>query len=171
MIHLKILESTYDSMRRDLNKQHPFAYERVGFMFARKDIREDAILLLATDYFSIPDNQYINDLNVGAKINSAALRSVMERAYSSKECILHVHLHDHFGPPGLSRVDRIGYSHMIPSFHNIGGGAIHGAVIFSLNNATGLIWTSKTGLPVPVNKLTIVGSPLEIQKIGVEFHV
>lgn len=171
MIHLKIIKPIYDRMQIDLNRSHPFAYERVGFIFARKDITVGSILLLATDYFSIPDTQYIYDQNVGARINSTALRSVMERAYSSKECILHVHLHDHFGPPSLSKVDRIGYKQMIPSFHNIGGSAIHGAIIFSLNDATGLIWESRTDIPIPVDKLSIVGYPLEIQKIGTQFYV
>jgi hypothetical protein len=171
MIHVKITKPIYDQMRADLNRLHPFANERVGFVFARKNITEDSITLYATGYHSLPDIQYINDPDVGARINSAALRSVMERAYSSKECILHVHLHNHSGPPRFSKVDRIGYNQMIPSFHNIGGCAVHGAMIFSLNNAAGLIWTSKTSSPVSVNKLSIVGYPLEIQKTGAGIYV
>ena len=80
MIHVKIMKHIYDRMQADLNRRHPFAYERVGFIFARKDITDGSILLLATDYISIPDTQYINDPEVGARIDSAALRSVMERA-------------------------------------------------------------------------------------------
>jgi len=171
MIHVKITKPTYDRMRADLIRPHPFAYERVGFIFARKDTTEDSITLFATDYHAIPDTQYIDDPDVGARINSAALRSVMERAYSTKECILHVHLHDHSVAPRFSKVDRIGYNQMIPSFHNLGGSAVHGAMIFSINNAAGLIWMSKADLPVPVNKLSIVGYPLEIQKAGVGFYV
>lgn len=171
MIHIKMTKPLYEGMRADLNRPHPFAYERVGFLFARKDITEDSITIFATDYHAVPDTQYINDPDVGARINSAAFRSVMERAYSSKECILHVHLHDHSGLPRFSKVDRIGYNDMIPSFHNIGGSAVHGAMIFSLNNAAGLIWTSKSNSPVPVNKLSIVGYPLEIQKTGAGLYV
>lgn len=171
MIHVKITRSIYDRMRADLNRPHPFAYERIGFIFTRKNATENFITLLATDYHSIPDSQYIDDPDVGARINSTALRSVMEHAYSTNKCILHVHLHDHFGPPRFSKVDRIGYNEMIPSFHNIGGGAVHGAMIFSLNKAAGLIWISKDSKPVPVNKLSIVGYPLEIQNAGVGIYV
>ena len=162
MIHVKVTKPVYDKMRADLNRPHPFAYERVGFIFTRKDTTKDAITLLATEYLAVPDAQYIDDPDVGARINSDALRSVMERAYATKESILHVHLHDHVGPPKFSKVDLSGYSQMVTSFHNIGGGAIHGALVISLNNASGLVWTSKTSLPIPVNKLSIIGYPLVI---------
>lgn len=173
MIHVKITKPVYERMRADLNRPHPFAFERVGFMFAKKDIAEDSVTLFATEYLSLPDEYYIDDPDVGARINSAALRRVMERAYSTKECILHVHLHDYdySGRPRFSKVDRVGYNQMIPSFHNLGGSAVHGAMIFSRNNAAGLIWTSKTGSPVPVSKLSIVGYPLVIQEMGADFYV
>jgi len=172
LIHVKMTKNVYDKMRADLNRSHSFAYERVGFIFARKDAADKkTILLLATEYIPVPDAQYINDPKVGAKINSAAIRSVMERAYSSKECILHVHLHDHSGPPRFSKIDRIGYNKMIPSFHNIGGNAAHGALVFSFDNVAGLIWTSKNESPEPIKKLTIVGYPIETQKPGVGIYV
>lgn len=172
LTHIKIIKSVYDGMRADLNRPHPFAYERVGFIFAKKDTTDkNTILLIATDYYPIPDTQYIDDSNVGAKINSAAIRSVMERAYSTHECILHVHQHEHLGPPRFSKVDRIGYNQMIPSFHNLGGSSVHGALIFSMDNAAGLIWTSKENAPCHVNKLSIVGYPIAIQKLGMGIYV
>lgn len=172
LIHVKMTKHVYKRMRADLNRPHNFAYERVGFIFARKDNADKGtILLLATEYYSVPDVYYVDDPKVGAKINSSAIRSVMERAYSTKECILHVHKHDHSGATRFSRLDRMEFNKMIPSFHNIGGGAIHGALVFSLDNAAGLVWTSKHDSPEPVRKLTIVGYPMETQKPGAGLYV
>lgn len=172
LIHIKMTRLVFETVRADLNRPHSFAYERVGFIFARKGAADsNTILLLATDYNPVPDAQYINDPKVGAKINSTAIRNVMERAYSSKESILHVHQHEGYGSPRFSKVDRIAYSKMIPSFHNIGGGAIHGALIFSFDNAAGLIWKSKTDSPEPVRKLTIVGYPIETQRPEARLYV
>lgn len=171
MIHVKLTKLLFDTMRTDLRRPHPFAYERVGFILARKEHADDALTIFATSYQPIPDDQYLNDLNVGAKIGADALRGIMQKAYQSKDCILHVHLHEHSGPPGFSKTDRFGYNQMIPSFHNIGGDAVHGGMVFSFDNAIGLIWTSKNSEPVSVSKLSIVGYPLQIQKTGVGGYV
>lgn len=172
LIHVKMTKNVYEKMRADMKRPHDFAYERVGFIFARKgSANQDTLLLLATDYSPVPDDYYVDDPKVGAKINSSAIRSVMERAYTTKECILHVHQHDNSGVPRFSRVDRVEYNKMIPSFHNIGGDAVHGALVFSLDNAAGLIWTSKNALPRSVRKLTIVDYPMKIQATGMGFYV
>lgn len=171
MIHVKMTKMIYDTLRADLNRPHPFAYERVGFILAKKENTGDNLTIFATNYYPIQDSHYIDDQDVGARIGSAAIRGIMEQAYPVKDCIIHVHLHDHQGPPRFSKVDRIGYNQMIPSFHNIGGSAVHGAMVFSLDNAIGLIWTSKDQEPSYVNKLSIVGYPLEIQKLGANYHV
>lgn len=171
MIHVKMTKSIYDTMRADLRRPHPFAYERVGFILARKEVSSETLSIFATNYHPILDSHYINDPDVGAKIGAAALRGIMERAYPTKECIIHVHLHDHSGPPRFSKADRIGYNQMIPSFHNIGGTAVHGGMVFSFDNAIGLIWTSKNKEPFFVNKLSIIGYPLEIKETGAGFYV
>ncbi len=171
MIHVKMTKLIFDNMRADLSRPHPFAFERVGFVLARKEMSGDTLTIFATSYQPILDTLYIDDQEVGAKIGAEALRGIMQRAYLAKDCILHVHLHDHLGQPRFSKVDRIGYNQMIPSFHNIGGTAVHGGMIFSHDSAAGLIWTSKDKEPSPVNKLSIVGYPLEIQKTGASFYV
>lgn len=172
LIHIKMTKNVYQRMRADLKRPHDFAYERVGFIFARKgNADQDTLLVLATDYSPVLDAHYLDDPAVGAKINSSAIRSVMERAYSTKECILHVHQHGHSGVPRFSRVDRVEYNKMIPSFHNIGGDVVHGALVFSLDSASGLIWTSKDASPRPVRKLTIVDYPIKMQTTGEGFYV
>lgn len=171
MIYVKMTQLIYDTLRADLCRSHPFAHERVGFLLARKEISGDNLTIFATNYYPIPDSHYIDDQDVGARIGSPAIRGIMEQAYSAKDCIIHVHLHDHKGPPQFSKVDRIGYNQMIPSFLNIGGSAVHGAMVFSLDNAIGLIWSNKGQEPAYVTKLSIVGFPHEIQKLGTGSYV
>jgi hypothetical protein len=172
LIHVKMTKQTYDTMKEDLDRPHPFAHERVGFMFTRQDTAGEAGLqILVTDYAPVPDGQYINDRSVGARINSAAIRSVMERALSTREGILHIHRHEHQGPPRFSRIDRRGLGELIPSFHNIGGNAAHGAMVFSFDASTGLVWVTKEGPPRPIAKVSIVGYPITIQALGGGIYV
>ncbi len=167
LIHAKMTRLVYDGMRADLDRPHPFAHERVGFMFTRRSVLDKGgILLLVTDYLSVPDTQYINDPYVGARINSAAIRNAMEHSLSTKEGILHVHRHEHSGPPSFSRIDRRELGKLIPSFHNLGGNAVHGAMVFSFNSVAGLIWPTKQVSPRRVTKVTIVGYPLDNQTFG-----
>lgn len=152
-------------MRADLIRPHIFAYERVGFIFARKTKGEgESLVILATEYTPIKDKHYIEDPDVGAKVNSEAIRQAMERAYFKKECVFHVHQHEHFGQPKPSRTDWTEYQKLIPSFHNAGKNAVHGALILSLDNVLGLLWTSKTAEPYIMTKISMAGYPLEIYR-------
>lgn len=172
LIHVKMTRQVYDRMSTDLDRAHPFAYERVGFMFTRQNAAgNDGLLLLVTEYVPVPDDRYINDRRVGARIDSAAIRSVMERALSTREGILHVHRHEHRGPPRFSRVDRSALGKLVPSFHNIGGDAAHGAVVFSLDASAGMVWMTKEGPPRKVTKVSIVGYPIVSQTLEGGFHV
>lgn len=165
MIHVKLSRNVYENMRADLSRPHPFAYERVGFLFARGDNCLGSITLLVTDYASLPDSYYIKDLSVGARINSTAIRTTMERSYNTKESILHVHLHHNTGTPKYSYTDIKGYGEILPSFHNVPGVDIHGAIIFSRDAANGLVWKSKTDAPSQIEKITVVGYPLRFLKM------
>jgi hypothetical protein len=171
VIHVKITRKIYDNMLLSLRSSHPFANERVGFLFARKDIVEDTVTIIPTGFQAVEDSHYADDPDVGARITSAAIREVMERAYSTGESILHVHLHEHLGKPIFSRADIFGYSQMVPSFHNIRATGFHGGLVFTQDGSSGLIWPTKVASPVPVNKLTIVGYPLVIQYLGEEIYV
>jgi hypothetical protein len=161
MIQVKLAKNVYDNVRADLIRPHPFAYERVGFLFARYDSIPECVTLLVTGYISLPDTCYIDDPNVGARIDSLAIRTAMERSYNTKESILHVHLHHNTGSPKYSKTDINGYRKIMPSFHNVPGVNLHGAIIFSRDAASGLLWESKIGIPAQIGKITVVGYPLQ----------
>lgn len=161
MVRVKITKTLYENMRADLLRPHPFAYERIGFLFARSDKSGDDTTLLVTGFGSLPDSCYIRDPSVGARINSTAIRTAMERSYNTKESILHVHLHHNNGLPKYSKTDIQGYFQIITSFHNVPGVDVHGAIIFSRDAASGLIWKSKTEPPAQIDIIAVVGYPLQ----------
>lgn len=148
-------------MLQDLKRPHRFAHERVGFLFIKKGTAgDDNLLLHGVEHMSVLDGNYIDDPDVGAKINSAAIRAAMERAMVEGYGIMHVHLHGKSFSSAFSRTDRREFGKLIPSFHNIGGGAIHGAAVLSGNRFTAFVLLQKNADPVAINKVTVIGYPV-----------
>ena len=103
-VHLKIDGRLLDTVRQDLHRPHPFAYERVGFFTAGVADLGDRLLLLVRDYTPVADADYEIDRKVGAKIGSAAMRKAVQSAYRPAATLLHVHTHGGQGKPGFSGV-------------------------------------------------------------------
>ena len=80
MITFKIPKLLAQEIKNDLMRSHPFAFERVGFVFTRLSRSQDgkSQIILATAYEPVPDEDYIDDPDVGARINSTAIRGVMQ---------------------------------------------------------------------------------------------
>src|ERR1700729_2806808 len=94
-------------MRRDLVRPHVFAAERIGFAAVRiGNAGNDPTLILVEGYSPVADENYIDDPKVGARINSAAIRTAMQMAIDQRCGAFHVHLHINRGKPRLSRTDR-----------------------------------------------------------------
>src|SRR5690349_14497242 len=97
--HLKIPGRLYDDMVQDLRRPHPFAAERVGFVFGRTaSLSDGGRLVLLTRYHPIPDEHYIDDPAVGARIGPEAITWATQAVYygrTAKEGIFHLHLHGH----------------------------------------------------------------------------
>jgi hypothetical protein len=162
-IHVKISQHIFDQVNKDLSRPHRYAHERIGFLFFKHGTTMDNChLLLSSYYLSIPDEQYINDPTVGAKINSAAIRSVMQRILDTQEGTFHVHMHGFPYFQQFSTIDRDSLIRLIPSFKNVGQQSIHGALLFTKNIINGIAWLPAYPDPVKISKITIVGSPLVI---------
>jgi hypothetical protein len=72
-VEIRMTGPLYDQIHRDLARPHPFAAERIGFVFGRAGSLANAgKLVLLTRYHSIPDGQYVEDETVGARIRSDA---------------------------------------------------------------------------------------------------
>lgn len=165
-IDIRLTGVLYSQIIRDLMRAHPFAAERVGFVVGRMGSRanEDKIILL-NRYHSIPDNQYIDDASVGARIGSAALTWAMQAVYygrEGREGIFHVHIHDHAGEPRLSAVDRRDIPALIPGFQSVGREAPHGLIVLSRNHGTSWVWLPRATEPVRAERISVIGVPVRV---------
>lgn len=164
MIKLRITETTMRYIRTELAKPHPFAYERVGFLYLRQGEYDKGVVLVATSYESIPDNQYIYDPSVGAKINSDAIRNSMQRIMDTGESAMHIHMHEHVGSPTFSFTDKANFKHLIPSFKKVGINGVHGAAVLSVNDILAIAWLPKSEKPIVIEEISVIGFPMIFYK-------
>ncbi len=163
-VHIKTSGSLYEEILGDLTRQHPFADERVGFVFGRADgTSEGQALLLLTRYHSIPDEQYVPDDQVSARIGRDAMAWTMTAVHEGRrrrEGLFHIHLHDHIGPTLPSKVDAIELPRMIPGFRSVNAEAPHGIIILSLDHGSGWVWLPGSEEPVRAQQISVVGVPV-----------
>jgi hypothetical protein len=168
MKELRVARSLYEALLADLERPHAFAAERIGFVVVRQvNVSADAALFLLSEFISVPDEHYIDDPRVGARIGTEALTLASHRIYHGRlrgEGVFHVHLHGHGGEPGMSRTDARELPTLIPGFQSVGPGAPHGVIIWSLDHAA--VWVGLPGEknPVRIDKVSVVGSPVSIFK-------
>jgi hypothetical protein len=162
MIHFRIPRQIEEEMRKDLMRSHSFASERVGFIFTKSSHSTDnkTAIILGSGYESVPDENYIDDPSVGARINSAAIRRVMQRVLNTGEGAFHVHIHDHAGSPGLSYVDKEELRPMMESIRNAAPQSEHGLLVLSRDAAYCEVLAPKSSLFRAAIKITAVGFPM-----------
>lgn len=152
------------AIRSDLGRPHPFAAERVGFVFARhNDLANSGnAIVLAESYEPVEDDNYIDDPTVGARINATVIRNVMQRALSTGEGAFHVHLHNHSGIPRLSPVDREELRPLMSSIRNASPNAVHGLFLLSSDAAycEGVVPGAVDF--EPAQRITCVGFPTKV---------
>ncbi len=160
---IKFTGELYAEIIRDLTRPHPFAAERIGFVFGRMGSLGQLILL--NRYHSIPDEQYVNDPTVGARIGREAMTWAMQAVYQSRparEGIFHIHLHGHKGETRMSRVDSHEIPKLLPGFQSMGRDAAHGIIILSLDHGSGWIWHPGNKEPLHTDSVNIIGVPIGV---------
>ncbi len=156
MMQFRITQAMYQEVRSDLRRSHPFAYERVGYIFIRPS---GSNVLAATGYETIPDEFYIQDKNVGARIDHRGIALAMKRADLNGEGILHVHAHIGFGYPKFSRVDLEDHQNFLRSFKNANPNMTHGFLLLSQDKMTARVWTPGNQFYSDIYRCTIIGLP------------
>lgn len=158
---IRIPKHFYDLMFEDLMKPHAFAFERVGFFSTNvMHLGADFIVVTVTGYHSVDDMDYINDPDVGAKINGNAIRKAMQRMIPSRMGCLHVHIHDHLGKPRASCTDLKSLPELSASFCNMNPEAASGYIIFSRNSFYSEISIGSEFMAFQINQMSIVGYPM-----------
>ncbi|HTN14474.1 MAG TPA: hypothetical protein VL094_06680 [Sphingomonadaceae bacterium] len=157
-IAVRIPSSTLATMRADLARPHPYAWERVGFMAAAATSSPGELLLLVRGYLPVADDDYVAAPGVGAEIGSEAFRKALQWAYRPKSALLHVHTHHGAGKPGFSGVDLRSGGKFVPSFFTTVPRMPQGMIVLSDDSATGLVWLAEDGKPAPIAAFTQIGS-------------
>ena len=140
IIKMRLPGSLYQSMLADLKRPHKFAYERVGFLYARTTVLSDqARIITFTGYDPVNDTDYIEDDSVGARIGSTAIRRAMQRVLDGDCSGFHVHLHNHHGQPWPSGDDKEGLPGIVESFANVKPTQPHGILILSKDSFYALV--------------------------------
>ncbi len=169
-IEIRFTGAMHQSILQDLMRPHPFAAERVGFATNRMGTLADGgRLLLLNRYHPVPDEQYLDDPTVGARIGPEAITWAMQAGYYGRprhEGLLHVHLHAHRGKTRMSRVDSCEIPKLMPGFRSVGKDAAHGILILSLDDASAWVWLSGVKEPVAAGRVSVIGRKVEIFESG-----
>lgn len=158
----RITSTLRSSILNDLRRRHPFAYERVGFLFAKEGAGEGERLILASSYVPVADEHYIDEPGAGAWINADAIRLARQRALTDRIGVFHVHVHDHRGMPHPSAIDESEMAKVVPSFATLVPSRMHGAVVLSETRAHVVAWDAANNKFVAPRKVAFVGFPLTV---------
>ena len=161
-IRLRIARRLLDSIRRDLERPHDFAAERIGVVYSRFTYLPTlGLIILAHNYTPVPDDQYVDDPQFGAVIGSRAIRDVIQHVYDHPVGAFHIHMHPGRGIPRPSLPDLKETAQFVPDFFHGRQSVPHGALILSANSISGRVWLKERGRPQPITAVRIVGAPTE----------
>tara|TARA_B100001971_G_scaffold162689_1_gene153001 strand:+ start:3825 stop:4325 length:501 start_codon:yes stop_codon:yes gene_type:complete len=160
-VQIRVHQNLYEEAFRDLRRPHPFAYERVGFLSSSTvQIDPEHVLVLLTDFHSIPDDHYLENPDVGACIGTEAIRAAMQRSIALQAGQIHTHIHEHWGQPHPSSDDLEGVPPINRSLSLTSPNQTSGYLILSHNSAWAELNVAKSGLITRADKFTVVGFPL-----------
>jgi hypothetical protein len=171
-VEIRLTGSLHREILQDLARPHAFAAERVGFVFGRGgSLVEGGKLALLNRYHAIPDDQYVEDETVGARIGPDAITWAMQAVYhgrSAREGLFHIHVHAHKGEPRMSRVDSREIPKLMPGFQSVGREAVHGVIILSLDHGAGWVWLPRRKESVAADMISVSGKPLAVFEKGID---
>jgi proteasome lid subunit RPN8/RPN11 len=159
-IVFRVTASLLYEIREDLERPHPFAAERVGFVFCRFGSIRHGLVILAHRYQTVSDDDYIDDQAYGAVISSNAFRCALEATLLERVGIFHVHKHPHPGRPRPSKADLTETAKFVPDFFHVRADLPHGAMIVSEDSVSARVWLAESLQPRAVTSMTVVGAPL-----------
>ena len=160
-ITIRMTRALWTAMQTDLDRDHPFAAERVGFLFAEvATLPMGGLLLLPTTWSSVADQDYIDEASAGATIGPAAFRQVLQSIFRNPMSLLHVHRHENSGQTAFSHQDVESMGKFVPGFFNACRTRPHGAVVLSHDSGTGALWTHAAAIPKGISRFELVGRPL-----------
>ena len=159
-VRFKITTTLLTSIHNDLQRRHPFAHERVGFISAGLSACGSDLLVLARGYRPVRDDEYLRDPSVGAMMGADAIRRAMQWAMQDGVALFHVHTHGGSGVPGFSPVDLRENAKFVPDLFKVAPQCAHGAIVLSDTAANGLVWYERSQPHHFIASFIEVGVPL-----------
>lgn len=160
-IRFKIPHVIHEQMLADLKRSHPYAAERVGFLFTKSRKYEDGtVIIIASEYRPLNDENYIRDNSVGARIDSQSIREAMQIILNTGGGCFHVHLHSHTGMPGPSSTDKKGLPGIAESFANIAPNQANGFLILSKDSFYASVKCNRQSSLTASDKFSVIGYPM-----------
>jgi hypothetical protein len=156
----KVSRRLMSEVRADLSRPHPFAAERVGFLSARVSLARDTIVILATRFMSVDDDDYLDEQSVGAMIGPEAIRKALQFSLKERVSMFHVHAHLGLGIPRFSRIDLRLNKALIPNFFQVSAQTPHGAVVLSDAAMAGSVQFASGTAIKPIEEFVEVGLPI-----------
>lgn len=151
-IHLP--RDLYQEVLANLRRSHAHAAERIGFLYGRLAPGEPLIVM--TRYVPVPDEQYVVDDTVGARINGDAIRAAMQGVLDTGDGVFHTHLHEWPGTPEFSRTDNEEMPRLIPAFRAVGPTQAAGLFLLSPDSAVADVWLPGAPGPERATRISIV---------------
>jgi hypothetical protein len=137
---LRLRRDLFDAMVEDLSRAHPFALERVGFLYGKLARALDLSIMIPFEYVPVPDEQYLDEPDAAATINADALFDAHQRARRTHECCLHVHMHPGEGSTWFGKTDVRTLHRIGPSLQRMARTAAHGGIVLTASTASALVW-------------------------------
>jgi hypothetical protein len=160
IVTIRCLRAFHSALVADLERKHKFAYERVGWVFAKNTLASPGVTLLhPVEYVPVKDDDYVQNENVGACFNAATIRAALQRSRSTGWTCLQTHLHDHLGHTSFSRIDIKTIDDLAPSFRAMAPDAPHGGLVLSRDSATARLWLPGARVAT-TPRIVLVGFPM-----------
>lgn len=156
---IKLPRSLHRQIMADLQRRHPFAGERIGFLLCRHLSVGSKKVFLGFDYRPVRDSDYIMDETVGARVNGNAIRMAMGLAIEHGCSVFHVHTHGSLSVPMPSGTDRAECPGIARSIHNAFPHAPHGWLILGQEGVFAEIHAADSTLS-RFGGMCLVGLPL-----------
>lgn len=156
---VRIPEVLLDRIVADLRRPHAFAYERVGFAVVGTSLsRGHDPIYCVNDYIPVAEDGYARSRDAAATINSTAIRTALQLAIDTRQCIVHVHSHDFSERPGFSHIDEADHDGLVRSFRNLGLNRPYGFLLLGDGGFLFRIWTPGEDRYVDSRLVTVVGA-------------
>lgn len=155
LITIQIPRDLYHRILADLRRPHAHAAERIGFLYGRF-VPGDQPLVVMTRYVPVPDEQYVVDDTVGARINGDAIRNGMQGVLDTGDGVFHTHLHEWPGTPWFSQTDAEELPRLMPAFRAVGPTQAAGLFLLSSDSAIADVWLPGAPGPERATKILVV---------------